>query len=58
MRMNISVGEKTFPIEKSLECQSMIRIDEKQKLQYPGVSFYIEDKFSDWILKTIDPEFV
>ena len=35
----------------------MIQIDESQNIKFTGISFYIEDSFSDWLLKTIEPEF-
>jgi len=57
MKMKISVGKEDFLISKSLECQSLSQKDAKNNIKYSGISLYIEDSFSDWLLKSIDPEF-
>jgi hypothetical protein len=57
MKMDISAGDKIYTLSKSLECQSIIQKDENQNSKFSGISLFINDKFSEWLLKTIDPEF-
>ena len=56
--MKITDGQNTNPLSQSLECLSKNHYDDQKKFQFKAISLYLNERFSDWLLKNVDPEFI